>query len=128
MHYDRQAANENYCEDLMKLTLFIALFCLSITSVFAGEMKKIDYTTRETVANEYYNGIDDEGYLDFMQYEVMNLNLEEDTSGECLVIVTGMATNYFDSEKNMYKFWVCITRNEKREYFGRFLRDELVKI
>lgn len=112
----------------MKLTLFIALACLSISSVFAGEMKKIDYTTRETVANEYYNGIDDDGYLDFMYYEVMNLNLEEDTTGKCLVNVTGMATNYYDPAKNMYKFIVCITRDEKGNYDGRFVSDELVNI
>lgn len=119
---------KNYCEDCMKLTLFTALLCLSFTSVFAGEMKKIDYATRETVANEYYNGIDDDGYYDYMMSEVMNLSLEAGIEGKCLVTVSGIATNYYDPEKNMYKFLVCINKKENGDYLGKFLKDELLEI
>lgn len=112
----------------MRIMLSMLLLLIFQNIATAGEMKKIDQVTRETVAYQYYNGIDDEGFLNFMQFEVMNLNLEEDQTGKCLVQVTGMATNYYDPELNMYKFWVCITRNEDGVYFGSFIKDELVEI
>ena len=96
------------------------------SSAFAGEMKKIDQATRETVAEQYFAGADQEAYLNYMQFEIWNLNIEEMSEPGCLVVVSGVATNQNTPEIDEYNFWVCITRDAQRNYYGRILRDELV--
>ena len=101
---------------------------LMISSAFAGEMKKIDQETRETIAEEYFVGNSGEDYLDYIQYEVMNLEIIAPEDDSCLVIVTGNATNMYTPNLDMYKFWVCITRDAERNYYGNLLRDEKLEI
>jgi hypothetical protein len=114
-------------ENDMKLMVVVMTFLLSLSSVFAGEMKEIDLVTRETITQEYYVGYDDGGYIDYMYHEIFNLKLEEPNEGEeCLVVVTGFATDtrYGRVEKN---FWVCINRLDNGSYTGYLLRDEEVQ-
>ena len=105
-------------------------FTLMITSAFAGEMKKIDQETRETIAEEYFFGDTEEEYQNYIQNEIMNLEIIAPGVGEeeCLVVVTGIATSMYSPELDMYKFWVCITRDAEKNYYGDFLRDEKVEI
>jgi hypothetical protein len=100
----------------MKLiTLMMCL--LSLSSVFAGEMKKIDLVTRETVANVYYTGFDQDEYYDFMYSEIWNMQLTEG-SEDCLVITRGMTTETILEERSEVEFAVCINKLENGEYTG----------
>jgi len=110
----------------MKLLIGLMALSLIISSAFAGDMSEIDIVTRETVANQYYPGVDQEEYLRYMQSEIWNVKIEEGTEPGCLVVVSGTATNLYTPELDEYNFWVCITRDSDRRYYGRILRDELV--
>ena len=101
------------------LTLIITL--LSLSSVFAGEMKKIDTVTRETVANTYYAGFDSDEYYDFMYSEIWNVKLEEEKYEGCLVVVSGFTTETVLEERSEVEFKVCINKTEKNDYSGYLL-------
>lgn len=101
--------------------LMIALFLiLSVSSVFAGEMKKIDLVTRETVANTYYTGFDQDEYYDFMYSEIWNMKLTEG-SEDCFVITRGMTTETVLDVRSEVEFAVCINKLENGEYTGILL-------
>jgi hypothetical protein len=102
----------------MKITMLILTLLLSVSSVFAGEMKKIDQVTRETVANAYYTGFDDDGYYDFMYSEIWNLKLEESKTEKCLVVTTGMTTETVLEVRTEVPFKVCINKTEDGSYTG----------
>ena len=101
----------------MKKTLIALLLTLTFSSVFAGEMKKIDLVTRETVANTYYTGFDQDGYYDFMYSEIWNMELTEGNEN-CLVITKGMTTETVLEVREEVEFAVCINKLESGEYTG----------
>ncbi len=101
------------------LTLIITL--LSFSSVFAGEMKKIDTVTRETVANTYYAGFDNDEYYDFMYSEIWNVKLEEKSYQGCLVVVSGFTTETVLDQKSEVPFKVCINKTVDNYYNGYLL-------
>jgi len=101
------------------LTIMMVLF--SMSSVFAGEMKKIDTVTRETVANAYYTGIDTDEYYDFMYSEIWGVNLEEKQYEGCLVVVSGWTTETVLEERTEVEFKVCINRDGEDYYTGYLL-------
>lgn len=105
----------------MKFALILTLFILSFSSAFAGEMKKIDTVTRETVANAYYTGVDNDGYYDFMYYEIWNVSLKESKRDDCLVITTGMTTETILEEREEVEFAVCINKLQSGAYIGKLL-------
>lgn len=94
---------------------------LSLSNVFAGEMKKIDTVARETVANTYYTGFDQDEYYDFMYSEIWNTKLEEKQTEGCLVVVTGMTTETVLEEREEVSFRVCINKLENGTYTGYLL-------
>jgi hypothetical protein len=96
----------------MKLALILTAL-LSLSSVFAGEMKKIDTVARETVANTYYTGFDQDEYYDFMYSEIWNTKLEEKEVEGCLVVVSGWTTETVLNERSEVQFEVCINKTEK---------------
>lgn len=104
----------------MKL-LTILVLITSFSSLFAGEMKKIDYATRETVADAYYTGYDQDEYYDFMYSEIWGVKLNESNTEDCLVITTGWTTETVLDEKNEVKFSVCINKLDDGSYTGFLL-------
>lgn len=98
------------------LTLIITL--LSFSSVFAGEMKKIDTAARETVTNTYYTGLDNDGYYDFMYSEIWDVKLEEKKYDGCLVVVSGFTTETVLEQRYEVPFKVCINKTEDKDYSG----------
>lgn len=105
----------------MKSTLIALFLTLSISNVFAGEMKKIDMVTRETVANAYYTGIDQDEYYDFMYSEIWGMKLTESTTDKCLVITRGWTTETVLDERTEVEFAVCINKLEDGSYTGLLL-------
>jgi hypothetical protein len=102
-------------------TFFIILTLLSISTVFAGEMKKIDTAARETVANAYYTGMDNDGYYDFMYYEIWNAKLEPKKYTGCLVVVSGQTTETVSNVRYEIWFKVCINKTTDGDYTGYLL-------
>jgi hypothetical protein len=101
------------------LTLIITI--LSISSSFAGEMKKIDTATRETVANTYYVGFDSDEYYDFMYNEIWNVKLESKKYEGCLVVVSGFTTETILEQRSEIPFKVCINKDKSNDYSGKLL-------
>jgi len=101
------------------LTLIIAI--LSLSSAFAGEMKKIDTATRETVADAYYTGSDNDEYYDFMYSEIWNVELEAKEYSGCLVVVSGFTTETVLDQRSEISFKVCINKDEDGDYNGYLL-------
>ena len=104
----------------MKFLTLIITF-LSFSSVFAGEMKKIDTVTRETVANTYYAGFDNDEYYDFMYSEIWYVQLEEKKYEGCLVVVSGLTTETILEKRTEVQFKVCINKTEDNDYRGYLL-------
>lgn len=105
----------------MKTTIILTFLLLSISSSFAGEMKKIDTVSRETVANSYYTGMTQDGYYDFMYQEIWNMKLEEKTIEGCLVVVSGFTTEVIIDVRSEIKFNVCVNKVEN-DYTGFLLQ------
>ena len=101
------------------LTLIITL--LSLSSLYAGEMKKVDAVTRETVANTYYTGINNDEYYDFMYSEIWNVKLEATKYEGCLVVVSGFTTETILEERSEVEFKVCINKTANSDYSGYLL-------
>jgi hypothetical protein len=105
----------------------IALFFVILSfQAHAGGMKEIDLITRETVANAYYTGHDQDEYYDYMDQEIWGVNLEAGIEGKCLVTVTGMATTYTETI-GINKFWVCINKLSNGKFVGYLLKDEIIE-
>lgn len=104
----------------MKLLTILVLMA-SFTNLFAGEMKEIDYATRETVANAYYTGIDQDEYYDFMYSEIWGVKLNASPTEDCLVITTGWTTETILNERNEVEFSVCINKLADGSYSGSLL-------
>ena len=98
----------------MKTTIILTFLLLSISSSFAGEMKKIDTVSRETVANSYYTGMTQDGYYDFMYQEIWNIKLEEKTIEGCLVVVSGFTNEVIIDLRSEIKFNVCVNKVENK--------------
>jgi hypothetical protein len=107
----------------MKFFMFFVFLFVTQFSI-AGTMKEIDYITRETVANQYYLGDDNEGYLEYMFNEIWDLELKDGIENKCLVITTGIATTYFNGV-GMNRFWVCINKLENGEFTAYLLSDQV---
>lgn len=104
----------------MKLLTFLVL-TLSLSNLFAGEMKEIDLVTRETVANTYYTGFDDDEYYDFMYSEIWGMKLTASETDKCLVITRGWTTETVLEERTEVEFAVCINKLENGVYTGYLL-------
>lgn len=101
--------------------LLIIIAMLSMSTAFSGEMKKIDTAARETVANAYYTGSDNDGYYDFMYSEIWNAKLESKKYTGCLVVVTGNTTETIFNVRSEVQFKVCINKQSNGDYTGYLL-------
>lgn len=105
----------------MKSILGVFFLLLTFSNLHAGEMKKIDMVSRETVANAYYTGFDDDEYYDFMYSEIWGMKLTASETDKCLVITRGWSTETVLEERTEVEFAVCINKLENGTYTGYLL-------
>lgn len=103
---------------LSLITLFVSLY---MPSVFAGEMKKIDYAAREAVAETYFNPQFDNDFYEFMYSDIWNVKLEKESVEGCFVVVSGFTTSTFSGEREEVEFNVCINKDGRGDYTGSLL-------
>ena len=107
---------------------FIAILTL-VTAIWAhaGDMSEIDLITRETVANAYYLGEDNDGYMEYMYNEIWDMELTDGIEGKCLVTVSGKATTYFNAQTGINSFVVCINRIDHRDFSAYMLSESVLE-
>jgi hypothetical protein len=108
----------------MKTIIFIFF---ALTNAYAGEFSEIDITVRETIVNTYTSIYEGEGITMDHQKDISALELEgPNLIDGCPLAVTGLANkpSYFGTR--LYRFWVCVEKNEQGIYQGTFIDDEAI--
>ena len=103
---------------------FLLAFILLANFSFAGIFSEIDIIVKETIINAYTQGYDN-NQLEMSMDDIWALELEE-SSQQCLAVVSGYAKkpSYYGS--STYKFWVCITKNSDGILEGELIDDDQI--